>query len=94
MKSKHDINGQTCTCKESATYRIRIQGALDEQWSDCLGGMSISTNRGEEHEVVTTLIGQLCDQAALVGVINTLYDMRLPILQVECLSKDATVLPS
>ena len=94
MKSKHDRDKQACICKESATYRIRIQGALDDQWSDCLGGMSISTNRGEEHEVVTTLIGQLRDQAALVGVINTLYDMRLPILQVECLGKDVIVLPS
>ena len=37
-------------------------------YSDCLGGMRITTSRGEDHEVVTTLLGQLHDQAALVGV--------------------------
>ncbi|MCP4454658.1 MAG: hypothetical protein GY809_24630 [Planctomycetes bacterium] len=88
MDSMHDRDGHGLPCEEPVTYCIRIRGALNEQWSDCLGGMSISSTRKGDDEFVTTLRGQLADQAALFGVMNTLYDMHLPILQVECLSKD------
>jgi hypothetical protein len=36
---------------------------------------------------VTTLEGYLRDQAALFGVLNTLYELHLPVLSVECLEK-------
>jgi hypothetical protein len=36
--------------------------------------------------VVTLLEGELLDQAALAGVLITLYDLHLPVLSVECLS--------
>ena len=32
---------------------------------------------------ITTLEGELSDQAALVGVLNTLYEMHLPVLLVK-----------
>ncbi len=78
---------QSCPCEVPATYRIRIQGVLDDQWSDCLGGMSITISEEEDHKMVTTLLGRLTDQADLVGVINTLYDLHRPILLVECLDE-------
>jgi hypothetical protein len=31
----------------------------------------------------------LLDQAALLGVLNTLYDLRVPILSVTCLETPA-----
>jgi len=69
---------------EPATYRIRILGILDKKSSDYYGGMSI------EHDVllnqypITILTGRLTDQAALIGVINSLYDIGCPLLSVEC----------
>jgi hypothetical protein len=33
---------------------------------------------------VTTLTGVLIDQAALIGVINSLHDSGCPLLSVEC----------
>jgi hypothetical protein len=69
---------------EPATYRICIVGTLDKQFSDYCGGMSI------EHDVVlnqypiTILTGRLTDQAALIGVINSLYDLGCPLLSVDC----------
>jgi hypothetical protein len=69
---------------EPATYRISILGTLDKGRSDYYGGMSI------EHDVVlnqypiTILTGRLADQAALIGVINSLYDLGCPLLSVEC----------
>ncbi len=66
------------------TYRIQIQGSLDTSWSSCMGGMTI-TATSEEEPKVTALVGQLADQAALLGVLNFLYDLFLPLLSVECL---------
>lgn len=72
-----------------ATYRICVHGHLDVKWSDYVQGMSIATDYDECQNPVTTLTGQLLDQAAFMGVINALYDYRLPILSVECLSIDS-----
>ena len=67
-----------------ATYRIRVQGSLAESWSDRLGGMDITTTGQTGEAPVTTLAGRLRDQAALCGVLNTLHNLRLPLLSVEC----------
>lgn len=68
-----------------STYRIRINGHLDSYWSDRLSGMTIITVGGTNTFETTTLEGRLLDQAALTGVINTLYDLGLPLVSVECL---------
>ena len=66
------------------TYQIRVQGLLNQSWSDRLGGMTIDVTGEDSDAPVTTLSGRLLDQAALCGVLNTLYDLRLPLLSVEC----------
>jgi len=66
-----------------ATYRISVEGALDEKWSSRLGGMQIVTQERETENPVTTLSGQVPDQAALVGVLNSLYELHLGILLVR-----------
>ena len=70
-----------------ATYRIRVQGILDESWSDRLGGMTITTATQADGAPVSTLTDCLQDQAALFGVLNTLYDLHLPLLSVEYLDE-------
>lgn len=47
-----------------------------------LGGVKIFTVT-EGGRSITTLSGPLIDQAALLGVINTLYDLHLTLLSVE-----------
>jgi hypothetical protein len=69
---------------EPATYRISILGTLDKKWSDYCGGMTIEHDIVLDQYPMTILRGLLADQSALVGVINTLYDMGCPILSVEC----------
>ena len=68
-----------------ATYRIRVKGYLDSSWSDQLCGLTISRSSQGEEPVVTTLYGQVVDQAALAGVLSALYGLHLPILAVEYL---------
>jgi hypothetical protein len=66
-----------------ATYQISVQGWLDATMSDLLGGMTISPDTVEADPPVTTLEGELRDQAALAGVLNTLYELHLTVLSVK-----------
>ena len=71
-----------------ASYRIRVRGRLDVCWSDRMGGMRISPTFGPDGDAETMLEGWFEDQAALEGVINTLYELHLPLLSVECLESE------
>jgi hypothetical protein len=67
-------------------YRVRIEGPLDQRWSAYLCDMAISSVRRRRGPTVTTLTGELVDQAALMGVLNTVYDLGLTLIRVERLS--------
>jgi hypothetical protein len=67
-----------------ADYRICVCGRLDATWSDRLAGMQITESQGTQGEPQTVLEGRLADQAALSGVLNTLYELHLPVLWAEC----------
>jgi hypothetical protein len=71
-----------------AIYRITVEGHVEETWSDRLGKLNITTRIRADESVVTTLVGRMRDQAQLTGVLNTLYEMHLPILSVENLSQN------
>lgn len=77
-------NEYELTVEKPATYCIRVIGYLDENWSDRLGGMKIDSASQPGKKAVTTLSGPLIDQAALYGVLKALYDLRMPLLSVEC----------
>jgi hypothetical protein len=78
---------KTLKLETPATYRIRVQGYLEAGYSSRLGGLSIAPPKPDDETPVTTLSGRLLDQAALLGVLNTLYNnMHLPLLLVECLA--------
>ena len=66
-----------------ATYQISVQGQIDPTSSDLLGGMTISPAPVEATPPVTTLEGELHDQAALAGVLNTLYELHLTVILVK-----------
>ena len=69
-----------------ATYQISVQGRIDPTISDLLGGMTISPDKVEAGHTVTSLCGELSDQAALAGVLNTLYELHLTLLMVKRLN--------
>ena len=70
-----------------ASYRIRVQGHLDDSWSDRLGGMVVTRAFTENKQPMTILIGHLNDQAALSGVLNAVYEQHLPVISVEHLDE-------
>ena len=67
----------------AACYRIKVQGDLSPSWSDCLGGLDISI-KNEQDSPYTILQGELLDQAALMGVIDSLYNLGYLILEIVC----------
>jgi hypothetical protein len=68
------------------SYQIQVQGRVASNWSDRLQGMKISQAASDAGIIVSTLTGELPDQTALAGVLNTLHEMHLPVLSVECLN--------
>jgi hypothetical protein len=66
---------------QPATYRIRVYGTLDARWSGRLGDMRIA--HPDDPAGQTVLTGELTDQAALLGVLNSLYSLHLFLLNVE-----------
>jgi hypothetical protein len=71
-----------------ATYRIDVRGRIPGRWCDRLEGMAITECAADAEHPVTTLLGELSDQAALEGVLDTLFLMHLPVLSVERLSAE------
>lgn len=84
--------GDRLTLGSAATYEIRVQGYLDSNWSDRMGGVTIEARSLPSGAFETVLTGQFQDQAALAGVLNTLYDLGLPLLSVACLGADQVLL--
>ena len=73
------------------TYRICLEGVVASPWSDRLGDMDGTVEWREGRGPVTVLLGSLTDQAALSGVLETLFDLRLPLLSVESVeTRDAS----
>ncbi len=65
-----------------AIYLISVEGRIPPSWLDCLDGMRATVIDGIAAQVVTTLTGELEDQAALAGVLNAIYDLHLTVLSV------------
>lgn len=71
-------------------YSIHVIGKLDATWVNHLWGMKIVHMRQREYNysTVTIILGSLPDQAALCGVINTLYNCRYPLLLIRYIRSD------
>ena len=57
-------------------YEIRVQGHLDQRWSEWFEGLTITYDTND----ITVLRGPLVDEAALHGVLIKVRDLALPLL--------------
>lgn len=70
-----------------ASYRVTFQGLLDQTWSHELGSsMQIEHSRCSDH-AITTITGEVVDQAALIGMVNLIYDLGYPLISVTYLGE-------
>lgn len=66
-----------------AAYQMTVQGNIALEWSLRLEGMAILCLTLEDDTPLAILTGELTDQAALTGVLNTLYELHLPLIAVN-----------
>lgn len=64
---------------EKKFYEIHVKGQLDRSWSDWLEGFELKLV--EDGEMVLT--GSVSDQAALMGILNKLNRLNLPLISVN-----------
>ena len=86
-----DFNGKHLKLWTPASYRIEVDGHLDETWSDRLAGMHITTRKRADQSTVSTLVGRIRDQAELAGLLNNLYELHLPIISVQNITENHRV---
>ncbi len=70
---------------QPARYQIKLLGRLGAQWAEALDDFTVAVQASEGAPAVTTLLGQVADQAALFGLLSRIRDLGLPLLLVECL---------
>ena len=71
-----------------AIYKIRVRGRLDSSWSDRIAGMQVTETRGHNGQTETILVGRVSDQASLSGILNSLYELHLPVLSADCVDSE------
>ncbi|OGN88554.1 MAG: hypothetical protein A2Y88_01365 [Chloroflexi bacterium RBG_13_48_10] len=79
------LHGNAIPFDRPAIYKISVQGRIDPNWSDRLAGMKIRNSLEQTKPPITVLDGEVSDQAALLGVLNSLYELHLPIISVTIL---------
>ena len=62
--------------REPEIYCIRVEGHLDDAWSDWFGGMTLK----QMPDGTTTLTGPVADQSALHGLLLKLHNMSLILI--------------
>ena len=80
MAEKHRVD-------ERVVYQIKVQGNLDDRWSDWFSGLTVVVGDERENPPVTTLTG-LIDQAALRGILNKIWDLNLTLISVVSIEAD------
>jgi hypothetical protein len=63
-------------------YQIKVQGRLDENWSDWFNGMTIVCKNERDGLTITTLTVADADQAKLRGILSRLWDLNLTVISV------------
>jgi hypothetical protein len=75
-----------------AVYKIEVQGELSGSFTERLAGMQINVLRKQGTKPISVLVGQINDQAALSGILTTLYDFQFTIISVIMLKENLSKL--
>lgn len=60
-------------------YEIRLQGRLEQRWSDWFEGLTLS----DQGDGTTTLSGPVVDQAALHGLLRRIGDLGITLISLN-----------
>lgn len=74
----------------ASRYKLRVAGVIPRDWENRLGSFRIAHEEATEPPTTSTLMGPVTDQADLLGVLNTLYELRLRLISVEALETETS----
>jgi hypothetical protein len=66
-----------------------VVGTLDADLARRLDGVNLSEEAACDNMPISVLVGRMVDQAALSGLLNSLYGLHLPLISVDCLAAEA-----
>ncbi len=67
---------------DKAAYEILVMGTLSGRWAEWFQGMTIQQEQ-QNGAHVTLICGLVPDQSSLLGMLQTLINLGLPILLVK-----------
>jgi hypothetical protein len=59
-------------------YQIRVRGRLTDRLGSAFAGMAVETGNGQ-----TALVGEICDQSHLYGILDRVRSLGLELVSVE-----------
>jgi hypothetical protein len=71
----------------ASIYRVCVAGTVPGSWENRLGCLRV-VREGDGPSDQTLLMGAVRDQAELLGILNTLHELRLPLLLVEAVDTE------
>ena len=81
-------NNQQKYSDTQASYQIKVRGRLDHNWSAWFEDMSIQVEK-TNGQTITTLQGDISDQAALHGILTRIRDLGLQLILVQLVNDSA-----
>jgi hypothetical protein len=85
---------QSISMSSPAIYRIRVRGKLDAEIARRLDGLNLTEEPASGETPISVLVGRVIDQAALSGLLNSLYELHLPLISVDCLDAEMVTNPN
>ena len=79
------MDHQRHAAHELLTYQVEIASEFHEKWAHWLDGRLIKIEKRSAH---TALLLAIPDQAALRGILNTLWDLNLALISVTRLANE------
>jgi hypothetical protein len=69
-------------------YQVRVEGRIGQRWLAWFDGLAICATDEDAGQAggspaITTLTGVMPDQAALAGLLQKLYTLGLPLVEVR-----------
>lgn len=80
-------NNKILKLETPSIYQINVQGNIVLSYSLTLSQFQINYEKIEGETDKTMLVGKVEDQAALSGILNTLYELHMQVLSVECIKQ-------
>jgi hypothetical protein len=82
-------NAEHLTLDRIVNYQIKVPGAIDKDWLDWNGGLTLTVENDRAGTLISTLSIR-ADQAALHGLLRHIYSLGLPLISVVLVEQGAS----